>query len=227
MRKPVLVIAEDHEVVGVGLRHLLDADFEIHGPYADGRTLLEIIEPLQPDLLVLDLSLRGGNGMYLMDRIWQRSPATRIVIYTTYADYDLMEEAKRRGAAGYVGKDAGVAELRRALDEVDDGGTWFSPLIVQPKIRARGAGPHAAAIAKLSSRRQALLALVGEGLTTAEIAERLDMSERTVYWHRYMIRKALDVEADEDLPRIAAVWNQAARKAEAAVPPRGGKRSSG
>ncbi len=218
MPKPVVLLAEDHEVVGIGLRHLLEEDFEVHGPHADGSTLVQVLGEVRPDILVLDLSLKGRNGMFLMDDVLRLDPRIRIVIYTTYADFDLMEEARRRGASGYVGKDAGVAELQRALAAVRDGETWFSELIRPPRRRALGSGPHAAAIAKLTSRRQNLLALIGEGLTTAEIATRLDMADRTVYWHRSMIRKALGVEGDEALARIATVWYQAARQAEASAP---------
>lgn len=224
MRKPIVLLAEDHEVVGIGLRHVLEDDFEVYGPHADGSTLVQVLGEVRPDILVLDLSLKGRNGMFLMDDVLRRDPRIRIVIYTTYADFDLMEEARRRGASGYVGKDAGVAELQRALAAVRDGETWFSNLIRRPRRRALGSGPHASAIAKLTNRRQELLALIGEGRTTGEIAVQLDMSERTVYWHRSMIRKALGVEGDEDLARIAAVWYQAARRAETSAPMSKGRR---
>lgn len=224
MRKPRVLLAEDHEALGIGLRQVLQDEYEVYGPHANGNTLVQVLGEVRPDILVLDLSLKGRNGMFLMDDVLRRDPRIRIVIYTTFADFDLMEEARRRGASGYVGKDAGVAELQRALGAVRDGETWFSELIRPPRRRARGTAPHAAAILKLTSLRQELLALIGEGLTTAEVATRLDMAERTVYWHRSMIRKALGIESDEALARIAAVWYQAARQAEASAPLSKGRR---
>lgn len=227
MPKPKVFLAEDHDVVAIGLRQVLSDEFEIYGPHADGNTLVEIVGQVQPDFLVLDLSLKGRNGMFLMDDVLRRCPRVRIVIYTTHADFDLMEEARRRGASGYVGKDAGVAELQRALVAVRAGGTWFSEFIRPPRRRALGTGPHGPAIAKLTTLRQEVLALLGEGRTTREVAVQLDMSERTVYWHRSMIRKALGVTADEDLARIAAVWYQAIRQAEASAPLSKVRRSPG
>jgi DNA-binding NarL/FixJ family response regulator len=218
MRKPTLFIAEDHEVVGIGLRQLFEEEFEVYGPHADGATLNDVLAQVHPSILILDLTLQHRNGMYLIDTVRARFPATRIVVYTTYADFDLMEEARRRGADGYVGKDAGAEELRRALRAVLGGDSWFSDLIRPPKRRARGSGPHAAAIARLTTRRQEILALLGEGLTTTEIAKRLEMAERTVYWHRSMIRKALGIASEEDLARTAAVWLRAVRQAEATAP---------
>lgn len=213
MPKPLVFIAEDHEVMGLGLRALLEGDYEVYGPHADGSTLLDMLSLVRPDILVLDLSLPGRNGMYLIEEVLERRPQTRIIIHTMFADHDLMDEAKRRGAHGYVGKDAGAQELLRALEAVCDGEEYFSPLITRPKSRPK-VGPHGVAIGRLSGRRQEILQFIGEGLSTEEIAARLGVTERTVYYHRTEIRKVLGLENEEDLPRVAAVWLQALKGAE-------------
>ncbi len=215
MRKPVLFLAEDHEVMGLGLRALFEADFEVYGPHGDGATIVDLVSRVRPFLLVLDLSLPNRNGMYLIEEVLQRSPDTRILVHTMYADFDLMEEARRRGAHGYVGKDSGAQELLRGVTAIRQGETYFSPLIRPPKRRAGGAGPHSAAITRLTRRRQEILGLIGDGLTTDQICRRLGVAERTVYWHRGIIRRELGIQTEEDLAREAAVWRQAMRAAEA------------
>lgn len=213
MRKPIVFIAEDHEVMGLGLRALLEAEYEVYGPHADGSQVAAMVAKVRPDLLVLDLSLPNGNGMYLIEDVRRRSPGTRIVVHTMFADWDLLEEARRRGAHGYVGKDAGAQELLRAIAAIREGGTYFSPWIRRPTKRPRVDGPHGVAIAQLTDRRQLILRLIGDGLGTEEIARQLGVTERTIYYHRGQIRKALGVESEEALTRVAVLWRRAVEEA--------------
>jgi len=219
MRKPIAFIAEDHEVMGMGLRALLEAEFEVYGPHADGAQVAAMVSRVRPELLVLDLSLPNANGMYLIEQVRKLSPETKIIVHTMFADHDLMEEARRRGAHGYVGKDAGAQELLRGIAALTEGDTYFSPLIRRPSKRPRVDGPHGVAIAQLTDRRQLILRLIGEGLTTEEIARELGVTERTIYWHRSQIRQGLGVESEEDLTRVAVLWRQAMRVAEAEADP--------
>ena len=212
MTRPVVFVAEDHEVTGLGLRALLEKEYDVYGPHADGATLVMMVALIRPAILILDLSLPGRNGMYLIEPVLAACPRTRIIIHTMFADHDLMDEARRRGAHGYVGKDAGAEELLRALEAVRDGADYFSPLIKKPRNTPR-VGPHGVAIARLSERRRLILQLIGEGLSTEQLAVRLGVTERTIYYHRAEIRKTLGLENEEDLPRVAAVWLQTLRAA--------------
>lgn len=211
MPEPTVLLAEDHEVMGLGLRALLEKEFKVYGPHADGATLADTVATLQPDLLVLDLSLRHRSGMSLIEEIRQRAPDTRILIHTLFADHDLLEEARRLGAHGYVGKDAGSSELLRGIEAIREGLTYFSPLIRRPTGGGRVDAPYATAIAGLTDRRQYILELIGEGLSTEEVAARLGVTERTIYYHRSLIRQTLGVESEEALERVAVLWRQAVK----------------
>ena len=207
-RKPIVFLVEDHELIGVGVRSLFEDEWEVYGPHSDGATVPLVVEVLKPALVILDLGLPNRNGMYLIEEIRAKSPASRIVIHTMYADYDLLMEARQRGAHGYVGKDAGVEELKKAVKAVAQGRTYFSPLIVPPRVRKGPVDPLHNAIRRLSQRRRRILKLIGDGLSTEEIAASLGVTERTIYWHRGVIRQGLGLESEEDLARAALLWNQ-------------------
>lgn len=208
MAKPIVLVAEDHELVGTGMRTLLEKQFQVFGPHADGNEITGLVRTLRPDILFLDLSLLNRNGMAIIPEVRELCPETRIIVVTMYDDYYLMEEALRRGAQGYVSKSSGVASLLTAIERVRAGEVYRQPDIHRPP-RMAITSPHAAAIAELTPRRQLILSLIGEGLTNGAIAKRLGIAVATVYWHRTHIRRALGVRSEAALARAAMIWFQA------------------
>lgn len=208
MDRPKVLLAEDHEVVGIGLRLVLEKDFQVFGPHADGSQIADIVDVLRPELLLLDLSLLNRNGMAIIPEVRLRAPETRIIVVTAYDDYYLMEEALARGARGYVTKNSGMSSLLDAIAEVQAGGVYRQPDIHRPR-RSAITSPHSAAIAELTPRRQRIILLIGEGLTNAAIAARLGISVATVFWHRTHIKRALGIRSEAELVRAAMIWFQA------------------
>jgi len=124
-----IVLADDHHVMRQGLRALLEAepDFYIVGEASDGREAAQLVERLQPDVLVLDLMMPGLSGLEVTRQVRQRSPQTRVVILSMYANKAYVLEALRNGAAGYVLKKSTADELVRAMREVTTGRRYLSP----------------------------------------------------------------------------------------------------
>ena len=218
MRRPIVFLAEDHEVMALGLRGLLEDEYDVYGPHGDGNQIAALVCGVRPDLLLLDLSLLNRNGIAIIPEVREGSPDTLIIVVTIYDDYFLMEEALRRGAMGFVPKSGGAAMLLDAIAKVRGGGIYRPPGLRKPP-RPELTSPHAAAIALLSPYRQEILSAIGEGLSTKVIARRMEISVATLYWHRMHIRRALGVDSEDGLARAALIWYQS--RADAANSPGG------
>lgn len=208
-----LLLAEDHALVGEGLRLLLSADYEVAGPVRDGGEVVGTVERERPDVVMLDLSLPGRNGLDLIPEIVRASPGVRVLVVTMHTDAVLAERALQLGAAGFVPKDSSADELRRAIEAVLDGGTYLSDRIVRQPVRggmpergiAVGRGmPERAALAQLTPRQLVILRGLGRGLTSEQIADELGLSVHTVHFHRRNLRRVLGVESEGGLEVYAA-----------------------
>lgn len=208
MSRTTIVLADDHVVVRQGLRALLEAepDFAIVGEAADGLEVADLVERLKVHVLILDLMLPGLNGLDVTRRVQQRSPQTRIVVLSMYANEAYVLEALRNGAAAYVLKEASAADLVHAIREVTAGRRYLSPplsesaieLYVQ-KAKAAPRDPYEA----LTTREREVLQLAAEGQSNPEIANRLGISVRTVETHRANVMHKLDLRSQTDLVRYA------------------------
>jgi DNA-binding NarL/FixJ family response regulator len=206
--RTTIVLADDHAVVRQGLRALLEAepDFAIVGEAADGLGVADLVERLKADLLVLDLMLPGLNGLEVTRQVQQRSPQTRVVVLSMYANEAYVLEALRNGAAAYVLKEASAADLVHAIHEVMAGRRYLSPplsesaieLYVQ-KAKAAPKDPYEA----LTTREREVLQLAAEGQSNPEIADRLGISVRTVETHRANLMHKLDLRSQTELVRYA------------------------
>jgi len=208
MSMTTIVLADDHHVVRQGLRSLLEAepDFSIVGEAGDGLEAAQLVERLQPDVLVLDLMMPGLNGLEVTRQVSQRSPQTHVVILSMHPNEAYVLEALRAGAAAYVIKESTSAELVRAVREAVAGRRYLSPPLSERAIEVYMQKAESAALdpyETLTAREREVLHLAAEGHTNAEIADRLFISRRTVETHRANLMRKLGLRSQTDLIRYA------------------------
>jgi DNA-binding NarL/FixJ family response regulator len=208
--RPRLLLADDHSLLCEGLRGLLEPDNDVVGVVHDGRDVVETVERLDPDLVMLDISLPGKDGLTLTRELRAVRPDQRIIILTMHAERLYADEALRAGARGFLLKLASGAELRFAVSEVLAGRTYVTPLLAS----AAGASTSADAAASLATdgppltaRQLEVLQLVGRGLTTFEVAQELGVSEKAVEFHKTRIKKTLGLSSNAALMRYAVAHN--------------------
>lgn len=215
-RKHIL-LAEDHEMVGQGLRALLATMYDVTGPVRDGSMVPAAVREHRPDVLVLDLSLPGRNGLDLIPEVRRASPATAILVVTMHTDYVLAKAAFSLGALGFMPKDCGVDELAEAIGKVMLGETYLSPRI-HPQAGAGPTSPTARARHRLTPRQQAIMRSIAAGRSSEEIADELGVSVHTVHFHRRNIRRTLGIESDGGLIRFALLMELATDDGEPPAP---------
>lgn len=207
--KPItVVLADDHRIVREGLHALLRVEpgLTVLGEAGDGLEAIEMVKKLSPDVVVLDLMMPGLNGLEAARQIRKERPQTGIVILSMYDDEGFVLEALANGSSGYVLKDAGSADLARAVREVAAGHRYLSPSLSDRAIEAYQRLGHAGTLDKydtLTTREREVLQLSVEGHTNSEIATRLGISVRTAETHRSRVMHKLGVHTQTDLIRYA------------------------
>ena len=202
-----VVLADDHQVVRKGLRALLEteADLSVVGEAADGLEAVALVERFQPTVLVADVVMPGLSGPDVAREVRRRSPGTRTVILSMYANEAYVLEALTNGAHGYVLKDASAAEFVRAVREAAAGRRYLSPPLSESALEdyvRRRRGEPVDLYGALTPRERAVLHLAGEGLTNAEIGARLAISGRTAETHRANLMRKLGLRGQTDLVRF-------------------------
>lgn len=203
-----VVLVDDHRMFREALRPLLaqTPGFEIVGEAGDGQQAIELCAQLAPDVVIMDVSMPGLNGLEATRRILADRPRTRVVVLSMHADRRFVAETLRAGAAAYVLKDAGFAELVRALQAVAEGRTYLSEPVRQLVVQEYVAGlqrEDRSAFSLLSAREREVLQLVAEGVSTKEIGDRLSVSVKTVETHRRQIMEKLDLHSVAELTKYA------------------------
>jgi DNA-binding NarL/FixJ family response regulator len=206
--KPIrVVVAEDHALVRAGIRSLLEKfpGVEVVDEASDGREALEALKKWSPDILLLDVSMPGMNGLEAAARAGRESPMTRVILVSMHANEEYVQQALRAGAAGYVLKDAGMAELELAVRSVARGETYLSPAVSRKVIAdyVRRIGSKASPLEALTSRQREILQMIAEGRTTKKIAQELHLGVKTVETHRAELMKRLDIHDVAGLVRFA------------------------
>lgn len=203
-----IVLADDHHVVREGLRALLETepDFSIVGEAADGLATVDLVERLKPDVLVTDLMMPALSGLEVARQVALRSPTTRVVILSMYANEPYVLEALRNGAAGYVLKDSTGADLVQAVRQVLTGDRYLSPPLSARAIEAYVQEAEASSLdiyETLTTREREILHLAAQGCSNAEVATRLSISPRTAETHRANMMRKLGLRTQADLIRYA------------------------
>jgi DNA-binding NarL/FixJ family response regulator len=203
MKRPVKVlIVDDHALVREGIRQALaTADFIVVGEGEGATEAIERARALQPDVVVLDVSLPDGNGLRVAERLRREQPATRILMLSVYDNPEYVLESVRVGAHGYLRKDTLPGELRRAILTVADGGTQFESVLSNSDETRR---PQATdRLATLTRREREVLIGVASGKTNREIASELGLSSRTVESYRETLVRKLEISTVAGLTKFA------------------------
>jgi DNA-binding NarL/FixJ family response regulator len=200
--RPRVLIADDHSIVAEGLRSLLEKNYEIVGIVQNGRRLLEEAPKLKPDVVVLDIGMPLLNGLDAAERLKTALPGTRFVFLTMQDDANLAAAALNLGSVGYVLKYAAMSELLTAVSEVLQGRSY-----VTPKLRPENWAVQEARARQFSKeftpRQHEVLQLLAEGRSMKEIAGILNVSEKTVMFHKYNIMEAFNLKNNAELVLFA------------------------
>ena len=205
MKKPRILLADDHRMLVEGLRRLLEPEFEIIGIAEDGRALLAETERLRPDVIVVDVSMPLLNGIEAVRQIKHARQDIKIVFLTMHPDVTYAASAFEAGASGYVLKHSAPTELITAITSALAGQQYVTPLIARELMEFYRGGGHKEpdGQGKLTPRQREVLRLVARGQSAKEIAAVLKLSPRTVEFHKYKIMANLGAKNAAELIRFA------------------------
>ena len=200
--RPRLIIADDHKILVESLRTMLARRFEIAGTAHDGESLLALLAHTPADCLLLDLSMPGRSGLELLPDIRGRYPKMKVLVVTMHVERILADAVMRAGASGFIPKDSGMEELSEAIRAVLAGRSWVSPRVPAAEpVPVDEESPRG--LAALTPRQMEILRLIGQGRSSADIAEFLGVSVHTVTFHRTRIRQLLGIPNEWGLSRLA------------------------
>ncbi len=209
--KARVLIADDHMLVAQGIHKLLESEFEVVRLVSDGRSLIRAVEETSPDLVLVDISLPLLNGLDASRQIRKLCPSAKILMLTMHAEKEFVVNAFQVGVAGYVLKQSVSSELLHAIEEVLKGNKYISPAVAHKVIERLNDGvlgqmendENKKADGALSLRQREVLQLVAEGRSTKEIALILNVSCKTIEFHRSRIIKELGIKSRPELTKYA------------------------
>jgi len=203
-----IVLADDHQIIRDGLRHLLKTqkDMDVLAEAEDGRSAVQLVEELKPDVVILDVAMPDLNGIEAARQIRSRYPNVRIVALSMHSDRRFIAEMLKAGASGYLLKDSAFEELAQAVRTVVAGKMYLSPQItggiIEDYVLRLPNGQESAA-SVLTPREREVLQLVAEGKSTKQIAGHLNVSVKTVETHRRQLMEKLNLHTVAELTKYA------------------------
>ena len=204
MNRPRILLADDHVLLAQALEHLLQRDFDVVGTVADGRALLKAAGELVPDVVVVDIGMPLLNGLDAAEQLKALHPDMKVIFLTQNREPRFAVEAFRRHASAYLLKDSAASELTTAIREALRGRSYVSPAIARgmvDEVSAPQSGPIT--LRELSAREREVLQLLAEGKSMKEVAALLQISPRTVEFHKYRIMELLRVKTNAELVQQA------------------------
>jgi DNA-binding NarL/FixJ family response regulator len=205
MTRPRVLLADDHRMVAEGLRSLLTAEFELVGVVEDGRALIEAARRLRPEVIVADITMPHLNGLDALDLLKKDNPHVKVVFLTMHPEVAYARRAMEAGAVGFVLKHSAPAELVTALRAALEGKTYLTPALAGEVFQDlhRHPGQAKDPVASLTPRQREILQLFAEGRSAKEIAALLDISARTVEFHKYQMMENLGLHHSAELVHFA------------------------
>lgn len=203
--KARILVADDHTLLADGFRLMLEPEFQVVGSVEDGHELLSAATKLKPDVVLMDISMPLLNGIDAAQRLRKLLPACKIIFVTMHSDPDYVTAAFRAGASGYVLKRAAAMELITAIRQVLQGRHYVTPMVTKEALSSfmGGGGSKGRLADELTSRQREVLQLVAEGHTRKEIATLLNISVKTVEFHKAGIMDELKLRTSAQLIRYA------------------------
>lgn len=205
MSRPRVLLADDHRMVAEGVKRLLEEEFELVGVVEDGRQLVEAAARLRPDVIVADVTMPHLNGIDALVLLKRDNPDVRVVFLTMHKDAAYARRALEAGARGYVLKHSAQTELFLAVRAALAGKTFLTPMLAGEVIHDLKISPTHPSdpVASLTPRQREILQLFGEGCSTKQIASTLDISARTVEYHKYQMMDSLELQSSAELIHFA------------------------
>jgi DNA-binding NarL/FixJ family response regulator len=202
MKKPTVILADDHTLVLEGFRRLLEAHCELLATVGDGQALLQAVAQHRPDIVILDISMPVMNGIEAARALTSKSPSTKLVFVTMHADPAYIRAAFQAGASGYILKQSLGDELTQALHTVLRGQSYVTPLIAKDVVDGILSSDKQPLI-ELTARQQEVLQLIVDGHSAKDIAAQLSISHRTVEFHKAQLMQQLDLHSTVELIKFA------------------------
>jgi DNA-binding NarL/FixJ family response regulator len=205
MKKPRVLLADDHTFVLEGFKKLLEEQCELVGAVEDGRALVEVAATLQPQVVILDISMPRLNGIEAAKKLKKQFPEMKLIFVTMHAETVYVNEAFKAGASGYLLKQSAITELAQAVQSVMSGNFYVTPLITRDVVTSflKPEQFRSATMDDLTTRQREILQLVVEGFSAKEIADQLKISHRTVEFHKAKIMEQLHLHTTIDLVKYA------------------------
>lgn len=203
LRKPRVLMADDHSIVLTGVRNLIEDRCEVVGTVDNGRALVEAAERLRPELVILDISMPILNGLDAARHIKKSCPETKLIFLTMHTSPRFVTGAVKAGGSGYVLKHTASDELCPAIEAVLKGQTYLTPAIVQPMLDSLQQSGRKKGVDDLTPRQREVLQLIGEGKGLKDIAVLLNLSVKTVDFHKTCLMEQLNLHSTPALIRFA------------------------
>jgi DNA-binding NarL/FixJ family response regulator len=205
MKRTRVLLADDHKIILDGLKSLLEPEFELVGQVEDGRALVSAAEKLRPDVIVVDISMPLLNGIDAVRQIKKIDPRVKVVFLTMHPDVTYAIRAFEAGASGYVLKHSASSELLMAIHEATKGRSYVTPMIAGELLQAYKGGTYRQGgdAEQLTQRQREILQLLVEGNSAKEVANLLNISPRTVEFHKYNMMAKLKLKSVSALIQYA------------------------
>ncbi len=216
MKRIRILLADDHRIVLDGLRSLLEPEYALVGEVEDGRSLVTVAQQLHPDVIVVDISMPLLNGIEAVRQIKKTDNRVKVIFLTMHPDVTYAIRAFEAGASGYVLKHSASSELITAIQEAVKGKTYVTPMIAGELMQAYqgGAHRHPDQASQLTQRQREVLQLLAEGCSAKEIGTIMNISPRTVEFHKYNLMSKLNLKNSSALVQYAIQHGITGFKAE-------------